>query len=48
VLWLPSGALGSGFRESLLAGTFPLRQSLVLVVWAAVGTVLTVRTFRWE
>jgi ABC-2 type transport system permease protein len=46
--WLPSGALGSGFRESLLAGTFPLRQSLVLLVWAAAGTVLTVRTFRWE
>jgi ABC-2 type transport system permease protein len=48
VVLLPSGALGSGFRESLLVGTFPLRQSLVLLVWAAAGTVLTVRTFRWE
>jgi ABC-2 type transport system permease protein len=48
VAWLPSGALGSGFRESLIAGTFPLHQSLVLVAWAAVGTLLTVRTFKWE
>ncbi len=48
VTWLPSGALGSGLRESLLDGTFPLMPSLVLVAWAAIGTALTVRTFRWE
>ncbi|MDX6324577.1 MAG: type transport system permease protein [Nocardioidaceae bacterium] len=46
--WLPSGALGSGLRESLIAGTFPLGQSLVLIAWAALGTVLTARTFKWE
>ena len=34
---LPSGALGSGMRECLLHGTFPLDQSLVLLVWAVVG-----------
>ena len=48
VLWLPSGALGGGLRECFLDGTFPLTQSLVLLVWAVVGTLLTVRTFRWE
>lgn len=45
---LPSGALGGGMREALLDGTFPLEQSLVLVGWAVVGTLLTVRTFKWE
>ncbi len=48
VTWLPSGALGSGLRECFLRGTFPLEQSVVLLVWAAVGTLATVRTFRWE
>jgi ABC-2 type transport system permease protein len=46
--YLPSGALGSGLRECFLRGTFPLGQSAVLMVWAAVGTLATVRTFRWE
>jgi ABC-2 type transport system permease protein len=45
---LPSGALGSGLRESLLHGTFPLGQSVALLAWAALGTLLTARTFRWE
>ena len=35
--YLPSGALGSGMRESLVHGTFPLDQSLVLLVWTVVG-----------
>jgi ABC-2 type transport system permease protein len=46
--WLPSGALGGGMRESLVDGTFPLQQSLVLLVWGLAGTALTARTFRWE
>ena len=46
--YLPSGALGSGLRECLLRGTFPLHQSVVLLLWAAVGTLATVRTFKWE
>jgi ABC-2 type transport system permease protein len=45
---LPSGALGSGLRESFLDGTFPLGPSLVLLAWTALGTLLTVRTFTWE
>lgn len=48
VSWLPSGALGSGFRESFLDGTFPSGPALVLVAWAVIGTLLTVRTFKWE
>jgi ABC-2 type transport system permease protein len=48
VALLPSGALGSGLRESFLDGTFPSGPVLVLVAWAAVGTVLTSRTFKWE
>lgn len=46
--FLPSGALGSGMRESFLLGTFPLDQALVLFVWTLLGTVATARTFKWE
>ena len=46
--WLPSGALGGGMRESLLHGTFPSGPALVLLAWAVLGTLLTVRTFKWE
>jgi ABC-2 type transport system permease protein len=48
VRWLPSGALGGGLREALVAGTFPSSPAFVLLCWAVVGTLLTVRTFRWE
>jgi ABC-2 type transport system permease protein len=46
--WLPSGALGTGMREALVQGTFPSGESLALLLWAVVGTLLTVRTFSWE
>jgi ABC-2 type transport system permease protein len=45
---LPSGALGNGLRTALMDGTVPGVPLLVLAVWAAVGTVLTSRTFKWE
>jgi ABC-2 type transport system permease protein len=45
---LPSAALGNGMRSALVDGTFPLVPVLVLLAWAAVGTALTARTFRWE
>jgi ABC-2 type transport system permease protein len=48
LLWLPSGALGAGLRESLLVGTFPSTPALVLLLWAAAGTLVTARTFSWE
>lgn len=46
--YLPSGALGEGMRGALLDGSLALGPLAVLVVWAALGTVLTARTFRWE
>jgi ABC-2 type transport system permease protein len=48
VTWLPSGALGGGLREAFLAGTFPSGPAVILLGWTVVGTLLTVRTFRWE
>jgi len=45
---LPSGALGAGMRAAFLDGSLPVVPLVVLAAWAAVGTILTVRTFRWE
>ena len=45
---LPSGALGDAMRQACIDGTVAWRDLLVLMVWAAIGTVLTARTFRWE
>ena len=45
---LPSSALGEGLRAALIDGAFPAAELLVLVAWAAVGTFLTTRTFKWE
>jgi ABC-2 type transport system permease protein len=46
--WLPSGALGDAMRRAGLDGTIAWRDLAVLVVWGALGTALTARTFRWE
>ena len=46
--WLPSGALGEAMRAALVDAVVDVRSLLVLVAWAAVGTVLTARTFKWE
>ena len=46
--WLPSGALGEAMREALLDGTVAVRDLVVLLGWAVVGTVATARTFSWE
>ena len=35
-------------RHALINGTTAWGDLLVLLVWAAVGTVLTARTFQWE
>lgn len=46
--WLPSGALGTGMRAVFLDSAFPVMPLVVLAVWAAVGTFLTAKTFKWE
>jgi ABC-2 type transport system permease protein len=35
-------------RAALIDGRTSWSDLAVLVVWAAVGTVLTARTFKWE
>jgi ABC-2 type transport system permease protein len=35
-------------RDSLIRETVSWANLLVLLAWAALGTVLTARTFRWE
>ena len=45
---LPSGALGNGLRTALMEGATPVVPLLVLAAWAAAGTALTSRTFKWE
>ncbi|GAA1731031.1 ABC transporter permease [Aeromicrobium alkaliterrae] len=44
---VPSGALGEGLREAFAGGS-ALAPLAVLVVWAAVAGVATVRSFKWE
>ena len=46
---LPSGALGSGLRESMLGeSSFPIFPIVVLAVWCAIGVGIAARTFKWE
>ncbi|WP_435768641.1 ABC transporter permease [Nocardioides sp. SYSU DS0651] len=47
VQWLPSGALGEAVRAACDGGA-AVRDLLVLLGWAVLGSVLTARTFRWE
>lgn len=48
VQWLPSGALGDALRSALASGGWPWRDLMVLLGWAAIGTLCTVRWFRWD
>lgn len=46
---LPSGALADGLRAVLIDGApTPWIQVGLLAVWAAVGTFVAARSFRWE
>ena len=45
---LPSGALAEGLREVCAGDGLGVARLAVLVIWGAVATALTVRTFRWE
>ncbi len=46
--FLPSGALGEAMRSAFLSGDVAWRDLGVLLLWAALGTGLTTRTFTWE
>lgn len=46
--YLPSGALGEAVRTAFLDGVPAWRDLAVLLGWAAVGTAVTARTFKWE
>ena len=46
---LPTAALATGLRSVLAhAAGVPVRDLIVLAVWAVVGIALAARTFRWE
>jgi ABC-2 type transport system permease protein len=45
---LPSGALAEGLRQVLNGSRFPAVELLVLAAWAAAGSVICSRVFRWE
>lgn len=47
--WLPSGALVEALSAAVVDGSAPTWTSIgILLVWAAVGTGLAARTFRWS
>jgi ABC-2 type transport system permease protein len=46
--WLPSGALGDAVRLAFLDGAVDWASLACLLGWAALGSLLTARTFRWE
>jgi ABC-2 type transport system permease protein len=46
--WLPSGALGDAMRTSFQHGVIAWRDLGVLLLWAAIGSAVAARTFRWE
>jgi ABC-2 type transport system permease protein len=48
IQWLPSAALGDAMRAALVDARLDVTALLVLLVWGAVGTLLTARTFTWE
>lgn len=45
---LPSAALADGLRAALHRGAFDAGAALVLLVWALLGTALSLRSFRWS
>ena len=46
---LPSGAMSDGLRSVLRYGAgLPVRDLIVLAIWAVIGIGLAARTFRWE
>jgi ABC-2 type transport system permease protein len=49
LLLLPTGALSDGLRQLLQYGAaLPVKDLIVLLVWAVAGIGVTSRVFRWE
>lgn len=48
VSWLPSAALGDGFRSAFEQGGLPWHPLLVLVLWGVVLCGAAARLFRWS
>jgi ABC-2 type transport system permease protein len=49
LLLLPTGALSDGLHKVLQHGAgLPVKDLVVLLVWAVAGIGLTTRVFRWE
>ena len=46
--YLPSAALGNGLRAALVHGTFDLTSCVILLVWAVLLSLCTVRWFKWR
>lgn len=45
---LPSAALGQGLRDAFTGAAVGVGPPLVLLAWAVVAGIATVRTFKWE
>jgi ABC-2 type transport system permease protein len=45
---LPAEPLATSLRDALQHGSVPARAIVTLLVWAVVGSVLAVATFRWD
>jgi len=49
VQWLPSAALGDALRSLLAAAPGAMGLDLgLLIAWAALGVLITARTFKWD
>ncbi len=48
VAWLPSAALGDGFRQAFATHALPIVPLLALLVWGGIFAALTARLFRWS
>lgn len=46
--YLPSAALGNGLRTALLSGTFDGGAVVILVLWAVIFSLGTIRWFKWR
>jgi len=46
--WLPSGALGTLMRASLIDGRLDIFALVILLAWTAAGSVAAIKWFKWN